>query len=87
MDINRMRACAPLLPEPGAEVVLQCLDEIERLRAALRVAQGALLQCSPCAHPECEAVQREWLDEAVAGCGRALGPNDEGEPHSAARKD
>ena len=75
MDINRMRACAPLLPEPGAEVVLQCLDEIERLRAALRVAQGALLQCSPCAHPGCEAVQREWLDEAIAGCGRVLGPN------------
>lgn len=31
MDTKRMRECAPLLPEPGGEVVCECLDEIERL--------------------------------------------------------
>lgn len=35
MDTKKMRACAPLLPPPGAEVVVQCLDEIDRLRAGL----------------------------------------------------
>jgi hypothetical protein len=32
-DIERMRKCLPLLPEPGGEVVRECLVEIERLRA------------------------------------------------------
>ena len=27
-----MRACSPLLPAPGGEVVRECLDEIERLQ-------------------------------------------------------
>lgn len=31
LEIARMRACSPLLPEPGGEVVCQCLDEVERL--------------------------------------------------------
>ena len=30
--IAKMRACLDLLPEPGGEVVEECLDEIERLR-------------------------------------------------------
>ena len=34
MDTKKMRACAPLLPEPGGQVVCECLDEIERLRTA-----------------------------------------------------
>ena len=42
MDINRMRACAPMLPEPGDEVVLQCLDEVEKLRSAISTAYGYL---------------------------------------------
>ena len=32
MDTKKMRACAPLLPPPGDQVVIECLDEIERLR-------------------------------------------------------
>ena len=47
-------------------------DEIYLLRSALLVAQGALVQCNPCASLECQAVQREWLDDAIAGCERAL---------------
>ena len=35
MDIKKMRACTPLLPDPCGEVVNECLGEIERLRAAL----------------------------------------------------
>ena len=35
MDTKKMRACAPLLPAPGDEVVCECLDEIDRLRSVL----------------------------------------------------
>lgn len=42
MDTKKMRACAPLLPAPGDEVVTQCLDEIERLRSELCRAYRAL---------------------------------------------
>lgn len=35
MDTKKMRACSALLPDPGGEVVRECLDEIERLRTAL----------------------------------------------------
>ena len=37
MDTKKMRGCAPLLPAPGGEVVVECLDEIERLRHALEL--------------------------------------------------
>ena len=33
MDINRMLNCSYLLPDPGGEVVRQCIDEINRLKA------------------------------------------------------
>ena len=33
-----MRACLPLLPAPGEEVVAECLDEIESLRQQLAAA-------------------------------------------------
>ena len=36
MDTEKMRACSPLLPAPGGEVVRECLDEIERLRQTCR---------------------------------------------------
>jgi hypothetical protein len=35
MDTKKMRKCSHLLPDPGGEVVRECLDEIERLRSAL----------------------------------------------------
>ncbi len=41
MDTKKMRACAPLLPPPGDEVVVECLTEIEHLREALsEIASG-----------------------------------------------
>lgn len=42
-------------------------------RSALRLALGAILQCSPCAAPDCMVAQREWLDDAAAAIKRALG--------------
>ena len=35
VNIKKMRASSYLLPDPGGEVVRECLDEIERLRGAL----------------------------------------------------
>ena len=55
--------------------LVQLRDENERLREALRFAQGALLQCSPCMSPECEAEQREWINIAREKLARATGPN------------
>lgn len=34
LDTKRMRICSYLLPDPGGEVVRECLDEIEKLRKA-----------------------------------------------------
>ena len=42
MDTKKMRACAPLLPEPGDKVVCECLGEIERLRKICMSAKEAL---------------------------------------------
>lgn len=42
MDTKRMRACSPLLPPPGEEVVCECLDEIDRLNDAMRMAASIL---------------------------------------------
>ena len=38
MDTKKMRTCAPLLPPPGDEVVIQCLDKIELLERLLAKA-------------------------------------------------
>ena len=40
MDTKRMRVCATLLPAPGDEVVIECIDEIERLRHALELIRA-----------------------------------------------
>ena len=40
-SIEKMRACLPLLPAPGEEVVAECLDEIESLRQQLAAALAA----------------------------------------------
>lgn len=45
--LSKMRWAAPLLPEPGPEVVVELLDEIERLRAEASVCPN----CGPC--PTC----------------------------------
>ena len=41
-DTARIRACAPLLPDPGPEVVRDLCDEIDRLRAQIVALQEAL---------------------------------------------
>jgi FtsZ-binding cell division protein ZapB len=40
LDIKKMRTCLHLLPEPGNQVVGECLDEIERL-----VTDNDVLRC------------------------------------------
>lgn len=40
LDTKRMRTAAALLPEPGDRVIVECLDEIEKLRTALAEALG-----------------------------------------------
>ena len=42
MDTEKMRACAPLLPEPGGAVVLECLDEIDALKQHVKELLYAL---------------------------------------------
>lgn len=54
MDINKMRACSPLLPPPGGDVVCECLDEIERLRSIFRVTVLRLAPETP--HAEIDRV-------------------------------
>jgi hypothetical protein len=39
---------------------------------ALRLAKGALLECSPCAAEDCKATQQEWLADAITAIDRAL---------------
>ncbi len=43
-SIEKMRACLPLLPAPGEEVVAECLDEIESLHQQLAAALAACKQ-------------------------------------------
>ena len=74
---DRCNIAAGCLPRSDYRTQLEWLHtemlaEIERLRSALLIANGALVQCSPCASPDCQADQREWLDDAIAGCERAL---------------
>ena len=44
MDILKMRASSYLLPDPGGEVVRDCLAEIERLNAAMLFVASLLEQ-------------------------------------------
>jgi hypothetical protein len=59
--INRMRKCCALLPEPGEEVVRECLDEIERLRKDLSTTQENLRACT-CAKeaPDADEAPPQW---------------------------
>jgi hypothetical protein len=36
IELERMKICCALLPEPGDQVVRQCITEIERLRQGLK---------------------------------------------------
>jgi hypothetical protein len=68
-DGNKWEGWLPLYTHPprreqdDAELS-ELRAEVERLRAVLNVASGALLQCEPCMADECAQVQREWLDDA-----------------------
>jgi hypothetical protein len=37
-ELNAMKICAPLLPEPGNEVVQELIEEVMRLRAGVNDA-------------------------------------------------
>jgi len=56
MDILKMRASSYLLPDPGGEMVRDCLGEIERLNAAILFVASML----------------ELSGKDSAGCGPAL---------------
>lgn len=45
--------------------------ELEQAQKALKLAWGALMECSPCADPECKQTQQEWLDEAMKAVEKA----------------
>jgi len=47
LDTKKMRACAPLLPPPGDEVVCECLDEIERLEAEVEAKRALCVEAAP----------------------------------------
>ena len=47
-------------------------SEVEHLLTALRLAEGALLQCQPCLDPECQMEQKEWLDAARTAVAAAI---------------
>lgn len=40
IDTNKSRACAPLLPDPGPEVVAEMCDEIDDLRAKVTAVES-----------------------------------------------
>jgi len=58
MDTGKMRLCSHLLPDPGGEVVRECLDEIERLGEELNNAyERAAQACEKRMNP----VRDNWL--------------------------
>lgn len=52
--------------------VVHALSRADRLEAALRLANGALMQCSPCMDDECAVTQKDWLDTAIEAARNAL---------------
>ena len=76
-SIEKMRACLPLLPAPGEEVVAECLDEIEslrhqlaaeimRLEIALRIKTEEHKFCSEDLMKLRESEQSGWKEAAIA---------------------
>src|SRR5574337_399331 len=47
-------------------------EAAQQALTALRLAYGALFQCSPCAAEDCQADQSEWLRDAVAEAKSAM---------------
>lgn len=39
-DLEKIRVCSPLLPPPGEEVVVQLLNEIDRLNEAINMERN-----------------------------------------------
>jgi hypothetical protein len=61
LEVRRLRA----------QLAARDRDAKQRL-TALRLAYGALLQCSPCAEPECKAVQSDWIATAMSSISAAI---------------
>jgi len=68
MDKVKMRACAPLLEPPGDRVILECLDEIERLEAVLGRVQAvnAKMRLS------CRSIAETFIPYDESQCALAL---------------
>jgi hypothetical protein len=47
LDTKKMRACSYLLPDPGGEVVRECLYEVERLTAEVHRLSMLLQDLGP----------------------------------------
>ena len=61
MDLKKMRACSPLLPPPGGDVVCECLDEIERLSLMLQMAYCQKVGTDTPHGLDCCDDYRDWL--------------------------
>jgi len=67
-DLEKIRVCSHLLPDPGGEVVRDLLEEINRLRDDMETAWGIIANAyhgdwatAPC---EWKEVAERWRDEA-----------------------
>ena len=67
MDTKKMRACAPLLPPPGDEVVCECLDEIERLEAEV-ARMKSKTYCAYCGKEYAIDTDASLVAEHIATC-------------------
>lgn len=69
MDIEKMRTASHLLPAPGGEVVRECLDEIEHLRALVASTGAGLREMTidrNMARKSLDELQQTWADNAPA---------------------
>lgn len=69
MDVKKMRACLPLLPEPGDKVVGECLDEIERLEAEI-AAMKTKTYCAYCGKEYAIDTDAALVSEHIATCAK-----------------
>jgi len=58
---KKMRACVDLLPDPAPAVVIECLDEIERLRA-----ENFILAAGQCVSATADEGGRPYCKEVIA---------------------
>ena len=77
-ETERLRhACSRMRQDcqDAGDALAESEIENEKLRAALKLAAGALAMVSPCAALECKAEQLDWLQAARQAAESALTPN------------